>query len=123
VWRKKEVEIMNKAKKSFIQNILRRGSYRWFTRWTAEKRTHIGRNEYYCEKCGLVGPKKSTQMDHVQAVVDPYKGFVGFDEYADRMYPDDEWGWMRLCKPCHQEKSNGEVEIRKQTRKTNGKKK
>lgn len=114
---------MDKRKKSFAINILRRGSYRWPSRWIAEKRTHIGRNEYYCECCGVVGPKKSTQMDHVLPVVDPNNGFTGFDDYVDRMYPDNEFGYQRLCIPCHSEKSLQENSIRKDHRPKKSKKK
>lgn len=104
---------MDAKKKQFIINTLRRASYKWPSRWKAEKRTHIGRNEYFCESCGIVGPKKQFQMDHLVPVVDPEKGFTGFDDYADRMFPDTEKGWQRLCSECHDIKTDKENQIRK----------
>lgn len=107
---------MDKGKKTFAINILRRGMYRWYHKWTAEKRTHIGRNEYYCEECGMIGPKKSTQIDHRIPVVDPQKGFTSFDDYVDRLYCEAN-NLQRLCIPCHKEKSANEVSIRAENRK------
>ena len=104
---------MDRRKKSFVINTLRRASYRWPTRWGAEKRSKIGRNQYYCECCGIIGPKKEFQMDHKVPVVDPEEGFVGFDKYADRMFPDTEDGWQRLCTDCHDIKTEEENKIRK----------
>lgn len=104
---------MDKRKKSFVINTLRRASYRWPTRWAAEKRSKIARNEYYCECCGVIGPKRAFQMDHVDPVVDPIEGFVGFDKYIDRMYPDTEQGWQRLCSDCHDKKTEQENNTRK----------
>lgn len=53
-------------------------------------------------------------MDHVLPVVDPARGFVSFDEYADRMFPDTALGWQRLCKDiCHPLKTEQENNIRK----------
>lgn len=105
---------MDKKVKSFAIQILRRGSYRWWGRWTAEKRSRIGRNQYVCECCGQVLPKKMTSMDHIAPVVDPHVGFNGFDDYISRLYVESN-GWQRLCDDCHQAKSNDENVIRKAT--------
>lgn len=107
---------MDKAKKQFAIQTIRRGSYRWPTRWKAEKRSRLSRGVYYCESCGLIIQKKDSQMDHVLPVVDPNVGFNGFDSYIDRMYPDDENGWARLCKPCHKEKTAIENSTRLETK-------
>lgn len=106
---------MTNQKKNFVIQMLRRGTYKWHSRWRAEKRSKVGRNQYICECCGQVLTKKETQMDHVVPVVDPVRGFVGFDEYADRMYPDDPSGWQRLCKDiCHKAKTDEENLLRKE---------
>lgn len=106
---------MTPIKKAFAIQVLRRATYKWSTRWSAEKRSRVGHGQYFCESCGIIERKKNTQLDHVAPVVDPEKGFNGFDEYIDRMYPDTQWGWQRLCKPCHALKSNNENLIRKET--------
>ena len=103
---------MDKAKRSFVINVLRRGSYKWYGRWQAEKRSKLARNEYYCENsvCGVIGPKRNYQMDHiipVQAVT----GFDSIDNIADRMYCDPV-GFQRLCKECHAEKTAAENALR-----------
>ena len=108
---------MDKRKKQFVINTLRRASYRWPTRSTAEKRSHIGRGLYKCESCGYEGPRKDFVMDHVIPVVDPIKGFTTFDEYIERMFPDNSDGWQRLCHSCHDKKTENENNIRKKSRK------
>lgn len=108
---------MDAKKKAFIVNGLRRLSYRWVGRWTAEKRSKVGRNEYVCECCGTINPKKNTRMDHIIPIIDPLKGWQGFsDEYMDRFFPDAS-GWQRLCLDCDYTKTQAENQIRKETRK------
>lgn len=109
---------MDNRKKSFAIQILRRGTYKWPSRWKAEKRSRVGRGEYFCESCGVICKKKDTQMDHVYPVVDPSVGFNGFDDYIDRMFPSDEFGWQRLCSPCHTEKTSQEGIIRRSVKNT-----
>lgn len=108
---------MDNRKKNFLIALLRRGTYKWPTRWVAEKRTRLGKGYYWCEECGVISKKKGTQMDHVIPVVDPEKGYTTLDEYADRMYPDTEFGWRRLCLSCHQTKSAIENSVRKESKK------
>jgi hypothetical protein len=110
---------MDNKKKQFVIQLLRRGTYKWFTRWAAEKRSKLERNTYYCENpdCGIIGPKKMFQMDHVKSVVNPETGFVGFDEYIDRMFPSTPEGWARLCRECHAIKTEQENLIRKKNKK------
>lgn len=107
----------NLIKKAFVINALRRASYRWPSRYKALKRAHIGRNEYFCEQCGLICPKKGIALDHVDPVVNPVNGYEDMDVYADRMLPDTEWGFQVLCHPCHDTKTAGENAIRKESKK------
>lgn len=102
--------------KAFLINALRRASYRWPGRYKAAKRSHIGRNQYFCENCGVIGTKKETQMDHILPVVDPTIGWVDLDVFADRLYCDEN-GWQRLCIPCHDEKTLKENALRKSSKK------
>lgn len=98
---------MDKQKKAFIINVLRRGTYKWYGRWTAEKRSHLrDLKRYFCEECGEICRKKDTQMDHVLPVI-PVEGTEDLNVIADRMYPPPE-GWRRLCKPCHKLKTDAE---------------
>lgn len=101
---------MDKAKKTFTINVLRRGSYKWPGRWLAEKRSHLPEiKKYYCESCGLVCKKKDTQMDHIIPVIPTNQNThdVSLDVIADRVYCSPE-GFQRLCKECHRDKTNAE---------------
>lgn len=108
---------MDSKKKAFIIQLLRRGTYRWWGRWGAEKRSKLPeRNTYFCESCGVIGGKKDFQMDHIIPIVDPEKGFEGFDKYIDRMFCEAD-GFQRLCKPCHEDKTAKENSTRKESKK------
>lgn len=110
---------MDAYRKAFIINALRRASYKWKGRWEAEKESKLdGRNRYKCAMCpeGTVHPKKNTQMDHIEPLIDPTKGFQGFsDEMMDRMFPYKE-GWQRLCREHHSQKTLLENKVRKETK-------
>lgn len=100
-------------KRGFIIAILRRGTYRWHSRYKALKAANIGRNEYVCAECGQVLPKKKIQLDHVSPCV-PVEGWDSWDGYIDRMYPDTPEGYQVLCKDlCHKSKTLLEVQARK----------
>ena len=113
---------MDQKKKTFAINSLRRASYRWPGRWQAEKESKIGRNQYVCNMCKGTFGKKDTALDHVIPVVDPTKGFEGFDSYIDRLFCEKE-GFQRLCHTCHDKKTLEENGVRKQTRRKSTKKK
>lgn len=106
---------MDDYKKRFAIQALRRASYRWPGRGKAAKRSHKGRNEWECETCKGLFPQKETVMDHVIPVVDPAKGFSGFDEYIDRMFCDES-NFSRKCKACHAIKTEEENKVRRENR-------
>lgn len=115
---------MDPYKKAFIQNALRRASYKWKGRWEAERASKLeGRNQYKCAVCpeGTIHPKKNTQMDHIIPVVDPEKGQTTLDEWADRLFVYKE-GWQRLCLEHHAEKTLKENIVRKAVKKKGRKK-
>lgn len=117
-----KVLLMEKSKKSFAVNALRRASYRHYGRYTALKNYKLGRNEYFCAHCGEVGGKKNYQLDHISPCV-PVSGWDDFDGFIDRLLCEPS-GYQLLCKECHLIKSQGEVEIRTDTkRKAKGPKK
>lgn len=109
---------MDKKKQTFAMNALRRASYKWVGRWTAEKKyKHPGRNQYWCSVCGpeVIYSKKETQMDHTEAVIDPIRGFTTMDEWIDRLLVYEE-GWTRMCIKHHKEKTLVENNIRAEIR-------
>lgn len=110
---------MDPRKRAWIENALRRASYKWVGRWEAEKASKLeGRNQYKCVMCpeGTIHGKKDTQMDHIIPVVDPVKGKGTLDEWADRLLVYKE-GWQRLCIMHHAEKTAFENVIRKEVKK------
>jgi cytochrome c553 len=54
-------------------------------------------------------------MDHIHPVVDPAVGWVSLDMFADRLLCDES-GFQAICLECHDVKTKGENQIRKQTR-------
>lgn len=103
---------MDKGKKTFIINSMRRATYRWPGRWLAEKRSTLGKGWFFCELCGTASKnkKKNFQMDHIHPVMN-VNGWDGWEEVLDRMFADIP-GWQRLCKPCHKEKTDAENALR-----------
>jgi hypothetical protein len=99
-------------KQAWIIGALRRASYRYPPRYTAKLEARRERGKYECSSCHqLYGPKQ-VQLDHRNPVVDPTKGFTGWQDYIERMFADfGEWDVM--CKPCHKIKTSKENAIRK----------
>lgn len=101
--------------KPFIIATVRRASYRWHPRYMCKVNARVERGRYRCAKCKEVVGNKDIQIDHIEPVVDPLKGFVGWDEYITRLFCGEE-GFQALCKPCHKIKCDEEREIRKATK-------
>lgn len=102
--------------KSFIIQLLRRGTYKWPPRTEAMRNARVERGLYKCAMCeSLFGPK-SIKVDHVEPVVNVTKGFETWDIYIARMYPEDPSKFQILCISCHDSKTAIERELRKQYR-------
>ena len=103
-------------KKNFIINLLRRGTFRFPPRSEAIKNARVDRGLYKCAQCeNLFGPKE-IKVDHIQPVVSTSDGFIDWNTYIDRMFPDDSNKFAILCSGCHDSKSAVEREIRKKYR-------
>ena len=112
--------------KSFIKNNLRSATRKWAPIQKCKKKAHVGRGEYRCDGCGLVVPPtvvdedtrkrvKNIFVDHIVPIIDPAVGFTTWDECIDRMFCDSD-NLQLLCKKCHSEKSQEEIEIAKKRR-------
>lgn len=64
-----------------------------------------------CASCGKFCDKGESQMDHINAVVDPSVGWVNYDTFIDRLFAPPE-GWQCLCLKCHSDKTEKENKIR-----------
>jgi len=116
--------------KTWVIWSLRKASYRWPPRqralaaakMTINKNSMLARafprcrNFYQCAKCEGVFVRKGVSIDHIEPVVDPKKGFQGFDEYVKRMFCQQE-GFQIICNKCHDSKTAKERVIRMKTKK------
>ncbi len=107
--------------RSFVTSALRAASRRWPVKYKALKAAFAGRQvnaktgklamHYKCAKCKKLFVAADVQVDHVQPVVDPKKGFVGWDVYIDRMFCEIE-NLQVLCRSCHAVKTADEKKQR-----------
>lgn len=111
----------NKASKKlnlrhFLVNKLRRISYQWPSRKEAIKKSRVARGKYKCAICeGQDFGPKDIQLDHIDPVIDPHKGFTNWDDYINRLFCATE-GYQTLCRVCHSAKSHLENNIRSQVK-------
>ena len=103
--------------KTWVIWTLRKASYKWAPRSEALRSARVDRGLYKCAACGKLIKNKELAVDHVIPIVDPKKGFIDWDTYIRRMFCGAS-GFQILCrKPCHQEKTAKEREIRKRYKK------
>ncbi len=108
--------------RSFVTSALRAASRRWPPKYAALRAALIGRQlnsktgkmaqHYQCVQCQQLYVAADVQVDHINPVVDPVKGFVSWDVYIDRMFCEIK-GLQVLCKPCHLIKTKQEKLDRK----------
>ena len=103
-------------RQNFVKNGLRRLSYRWFGRFNALNASKLDRNEYVCNSCGTINPKRNIQLDHVLPVIPVTSGWDTFDGFIERLFCI-EAGYQVLCRDCHLEKSLSENTNRDRKRK------
>lgn len=97
--------------KGFIISALRRASSRWSPKYTCKKNAKIAYNRYECALCREIVGNKNIKVDHIEPVVDPKVGFIGYDEFIKRLFVEIE-GFQAVCTFCHQKKTNSEREQR-----------
>jgi hypothetical protein len=114
--------------KTWVIWTLRKASYRWPPRNAAlraaaatkaeyaeapgEKVSKLVRNFYFCNGCELVFSRRGVSIDHRKPVVDPKRGWQGFDEFIQRMFCATS-GFQVLCKDCHDTKTKRENQARR----------
>lgn len=101
--------------KAFIIQLLRRGTYKYPPRNEALKAARISRGIYKCEMCQGIFPKKEITLDHKNPVVEPKIGFVDWNTYIPRMFPEVQ-GFQTICRTCHDSKTKIENILRKKYR-------
>jgi len=115
--------------KDFLIPVLRNASRIWWAKKEARKRAKrkvqdgFYKNgkpkyiiKYECCSCHELFDMGDTQMDHVLPAIDPDAGFIDWNTYIARLFPDPE-GYQCLCKDkCHREKTNQENKERRKCR-------
>lgn len=101
--------------KSFICSALRSASNRWSPKYLCKKNARVSRNVYLCSSCHKTVGSNSIRVDHINPVVDPLKGFCGWDQYISRLFVEND-GFRAICQTCHSVKTNEERVQRKQSR-------
>jgi 5-methylcytosine-specific restriction endonuclease McrA len=108
--------------RSFVTSALRAASRRWPVKYKALKEAFAGRKvnaktgklamHYKCAECKQLFVAADVQVDHINPVVDPKKGFTTWDSFIDRMFCEAE-NLQVLCKPDHKIKTDQEKQERK----------
>lgn len=108
--------------RAFITSTIRSGMRRYPPKYEALNDAKTGKKvnpksgriamHYKCHGCTEEFVKSDVQVDHVVPVVDPEKGFQGWDVYIERMFcsPDN---LQVLCSKCHEAKTKNEKKRRK----------
>ena len=108
--------------RAFVISALRSYMKRFPPKWKALKAASLGRlinkrsgrlaEHYRCAECLEPFVARDVQVDHINPVVDPAKGFEDWPTYMERLYCEAD-NLQVLCKPCHKEKTNAERKERK----------
>lgn len=110
--------------RSFIKGNLRSATRKWAPINECKKKSHIRRGFYLCASCKEESPAtividrkrvKNIYVDHIEPIVDPEKGFEGWDKLIERMFCEAD-NLQVLCKACHDTKTQEEKEIAKKRR-------
>lgn len=115
--------------RSFISSALRAATRRWGPKHEALKKACVGKKlnaatgkeiyHYKCAGCGKLFKGADVAVDHINPVVDPDKGFQGWDIYITRMFCEVD-GFQVLCNECHSIKTQNEKEIRYESKRNRG---
>lgn len=99
---------------SFIKSALRGASKRWPPKFDALNSAYVGKQinkrtgreakHYKCNCCWGEFPASEVQVDHIQPVIDPFIGFISWDDVVKRMFCEAE-GFQVLCVTCHAAKT------------------
>lgn len=117
---------LDKKTKSRIIVTLRKLSTWYAPRADAKKKRKVDPATFKCDHCSIIiyeGKKTlektgllekydnvicvKSHMDHIIPVVDPAKGWDGWDQFITRLFCDES-NFQLLCPDCHKIKSNND---------------
>ena len=110
---------------AFVTSTLRSGARRWAPKYETlneaktEKKVNpkTGRvaQHYICSICAKEFTQKDMEVDHIEPVVDPKKGFETWDKFIDKLFCEAS-NLQAICKGCHQIKTLKEKKIRNENK-------
>ena len=123
---KKPITDWDKFRVQFVREALRKASFRWPPRAQAIKAARVqqqinpltGRICWYvrCAYCTMLMLEREGKVDHVSPFIPVESTGEDLNQHANRMFPTVE-GFQVLCKPCHDTKTKGENDARREYRK------
>jgi hypothetical protein len=108
-------------KVDWLKKAIRRVSYKFPPRYRVKVEARVSRGQYRCNICKGVFPNSEIQLDHVEPVVNPETGFMDWNDYILRMFPDAS-GFQVVCRDCHNNKSAAENSVRRENAASKSKK-
>lgn len=106
---------LTKRDERYIKSALRK-IWRWSEqRRLAYEKAKVSKDQYRCAECKEVFSRKKKQLavDHINPVVNPKSGFIGFEDYLNKLFCDVS-GLQVLCKKtCHAAKTKAENKLRR----------
>lgn len=110
---------------AFVTSTLRSGARRWAPKYETlndaktEKKVNpkTGRvaQHYQCSLCKKEFTQKDMEVDHIDPVVDPKKGFETWDKFIDKLFCEAS-NLQAICKGCHKIKTLKEKKIRNENK-------
>jgi len=110
---------------AFVTSTLRAGARRWAPKYETlndaktEKKVNpkTGRvaQHYICSICAKEFTQKDMEVDHIDPVVDPKKGFETWDKFIDKLFCEAS-NLQAICKGCHKIKTLKEKKIRNENK-------
>lgn len=98
-----------------MRSQLRRIYYRFGERDAAKRAARVERGKYKCAGCNEVFGAREVQVDHIEPVINPKKGFEDWHKFIVRLFVD-RTGLQVLCLTCHDLKTAMEAGVRAFTR-------
>lgn len=95
------------AEQKWIMHELRRIHSKWPPRKKVYVDARVSRGQYKCAHCGHIFRPKEIDVDHIKPAISVDRGFVDWNEYIERLFPDES-GYQVLCKECHKIKTHKE---------------
>lgn len=111
---------------SFVKSALRAASRRWPPKFQALAEACVGprmnvktgrmAKHYLCAGCGECFPAKEVQVDHIDPIIDPVRGFEDWDTVIYNLYCEKDNLQVLCIDPCHKAKSAAEKQQAKERR-------